>query len=299
MHATGQNIPSLKIDELVRRMNQANDTTYVINFWATFCKPCVAEIPAFIKLAHQYKTQKVKLVLVSLDLPSYYPKRIADFVKTKKWQTTVAWLNETNADHFCPMIDSGWSGAIPATVVINAKRGYKKFWEGDISAAAFEKELKQALAYGNTSGRSLKLMTPMNDVVKTGYYADTKNSIWGDLPSYATSFYSNDSTVFAVKEGTVISSVVVEDMQLLIIKNGQNYFSYSNLKTMLVKKGEKITAGQVIGFAAKDMDEGMSLVELYLSTEKETVILTKSDFVAGNKPKPAHRFSPMPGMEPE
>lgn len=145
LHAAGQHIPSLKIEELAQRMNQANDTTYVINFWATFCKPCVAEIPAFIKLAGQYKKQKVQLVLVSLDLPSYYPAKIAAFVKEKKWQTAVVWLNETNADHFCPMIDSSWSGAIPATVVVNAKRGYKKFWEGDISAAAFENELKQAL----------------------------------------------------------------------------------------------------------------------------------------------------------
>lgn len=141
--ATAQNIPSLKMDEVVKRMQQPNDTTYIINFWATFCKPCVAEIPAFIKLAEKYKAQKVQLLLVSLDLPSYYPKRIAAFAAARKWNAALAWLSETNADHFCPMIDSNWSGAIPATVVVNAKRGYKKFWEGELREQDLEMALKK------------------------------------------------------------------------------------------------------------------------------------------------------------
>ena len=136
-----QTIPKLKMTDVVQRMNQPNDTTYIVNFWATFCKPCVAEIPSFIQLAEKYKTQKVKLLLVSLDLPSYYPKKIATFVAAKKWKAAIAWLNETNADYFCPMADSNWSGAIPATVVVNAKRGYKKFWEGEVK----EEELQSVL----------------------------------------------------------------------------------------------------------------------------------------------------------
>lgn len=137
-----QTIAKLKMTDVVQRMNQPNDTTYIVNFWATFCKPCVAEIPSFIQLAEKYKTQKVKLVLVSLDLPSYYPKRIAAFVAAKKWNASVAWLNETNADYFCPMVDSAWSGAIPATVVVNAKRGYKKFWEGEVKEEALKSVLE-------------------------------------------------------------------------------------------------------------------------------------------------------------
>lgn len=147
--AGAQIIPKLKMAGVVQRMNQPNDTTYIINFWATFCKPCVEEIPGFLKVVEKYKKQKVKLILVSLDLPSYYPKRIADYVAKNKWKASIVWLNETNADIFCPMIDSSWSGAIPATVIVNAKRGYKKFWEGDMKEAAFEKELKEAVEFGN------------------------------------------------------------------------------------------------------------------------------------------------------
>jgi thiol-disulfide isomerase/thioredoxin len=141
-----QNIPALKMADVAQRINQPNDTTYIINFWATFCKPCVEEMPGLLKVAEKYKTQKVKLLLVSLDLSSYYPKRIAAFVTKNKWKASIAWLNETNADYFCPMIDSSWSGAIPATVVVNAKREYKKFWEGEVS----EVELTEAIEFATT-----------------------------------------------------------------------------------------------------------------------------------------------------
>ena len=140
---TAQDMPSLKMAEVVKRFSQKNDTVYVINFWATFCKPCVAEIPGFIKVANKYKN--VKLLLVSLDLPSFYPKRINTFAAKNKFNTNIAWLDETDADYFCPLIDSSWSGAIPATIVVNAKTGYKKFWEGDVKVDAFEKELKKAI----------------------------------------------------------------------------------------------------------------------------------------------------------
>jgi thiol-disulfide isomerase/thioredoxin len=139
-----QNIPKLKMAEVVKRFSQNTDTVYVINFWATFCKPCVKEIPDFIKIANKYKSNNVKLLLVSLDLPSFFPKRIAAFAAKNKFNTNLAWLDETDADYFCPLIDSNWSGTIPATIIVNAKTGYKKFLEDEVKADDFEKELKKA-----------------------------------------------------------------------------------------------------------------------------------------------------------
>ncbi|HEX2683392.1 MAG TPA: TlpA disulfide reductase family protein [Ferruginibacter sp.] len=141
----GQSIPKWKIEDVVRSFSAKSDTVYVVNFWATFCKPCNEEIPDFIRLTEKYKNQKVKLMLVSLDLPSYVPERLPAFIKKNKYNTNHVWLNETNADHFCPMIDQKWSGAIPATIIVNNKTGYRKFTEDQISAADFEKTLKEAL----------------------------------------------------------------------------------------------------------------------------------------------------------
>jgi len=149
-----QPIPKMKMADVVKTFSNGSDTVYVVNFWATFCKPCVGEIPSFIDVVKKYQGQKVKLLLVSLDLPNYYPKKIADFVKKNHFNTNIAWLNETNADIFCPMIDKKWSGAIPATIIINGKTGYKKFFEEEMTAEQFENEVKLALAKTNSIGKS-------------------------------------------------------------------------------------------------------------------------------------------------
>jgi len=143
--AHSQSIRKWKIEDVVKSYTKNNDTVYVVNFWATFCKPCIAEIPDFIRIIKKYEKQKVKLLLVSLDLASYYPSRIAAFAKKNKYNVPIVWLDETNADHFCPMIDVKWSGSIPSTIVVNNKTGYRKFTEGEMGAADFETMIKEAI----------------------------------------------------------------------------------------------------------------------------------------------------------
>ncbi|MEP6594533.1 MAG: TlpA disulfide reductase family protein [Ginsengibacter sp.] len=142
--AKSQNIPSWKINDVVKYMDKS-DSVLVINFWATFCKPCVEEIPYLQSISKKYADQKVKLLLVSLDLSAFYPIRIKNFAEENNYSSQIVWLNETNADYFCPKIDKSWSGVIPSTVIINRKKGYKKFFEEQMKAAQFERELKKAL----------------------------------------------------------------------------------------------------------------------------------------------------------
>lgn len=143
--AIGQSIPKWKITDFEKYVADSKDEVLVINFWATFCKPCVAEIPFFISITDKYKDQKVKLMLVSLDLPSFYPKKIADFAKKHKFNTNIVWLDETNADYFCPKVDAKWSGSIPATLIVNTKTGYRQFFEEEIEPQVFEEALKKAI----------------------------------------------------------------------------------------------------------------------------------------------------------
>jgi thiol-disulfide isomerase/thioredoxin len=145
LSAQSQQIAKWKITDVEKYMTAKNGEILVINFWATFCKPCVAEIPSFIKISEQYKDEKVKLLLVSLDLPSYYPTKVASFAKKHDFNTPIVWLNETNADYFCPKIDKAWSGSIPATLILNPATGYRKFFEEEITAENFEAELKKAI----------------------------------------------------------------------------------------------------------------------------------------------------------
>ena len=144
-NSMAQDIPKWKIADVEKYIQDNPNKVLVINMWATFCKPCVEEIPAFIKLTDQYKKNGVELLLVSLDLPSHYPKKIASFAKKQSFNAPIVWLDETNADYFCPLIDPKWSGSIPATLIIYPKTGYRAFFEEEIEAALLEKTIIEAL----------------------------------------------------------------------------------------------------------------------------------------------------------
>ncbi len=149
--SNSQSISKWKITDVEKYMSTKKGEILVINFWATFCKPCVAEIPSFIKMVDKYKSDNVKLLLVSLDLPSYYPAKITAFAKNHNFKTNIVWLAETNADYFCPKIDQKWSGSIPATLIINTKTGVRKFFEEEIPEATFEAALKEMISAEGTS----------------------------------------------------------------------------------------------------------------------------------------------------
>ncbi len=107
--------------------NQKNDTTYVINFWATWCKPCVEELPFFIELDNTYRDEKVKLILVSLDFKNQIDKKLIPFIETHKLEPEVVVLADPDANKWIPKIADEWSGAIPATLVYN--KNQRSFYE--------------------------------------------------------------------------------------------------------------------------------------------------------------------------
>jgi len=269
--ARGQQIPKWKIEDVVKSFSANNDTTYVVNFWATFCKPCIAEIPDFISITDKYKNKKVKLLLVSLDLPAFYPAKIAAFAKKNNYKTNIAWLNETDADRFCPMIDAKWSGAIPATIIVNNKTGYKRFAEDQISPADFEKYLNDAIS----GAAANKYMEPMNDAV--AIYDNPLDT--AHVKREFATFKSNDSSVYSIVGGKVSTVVRIDHMKVVIIEKDKLFYTYSNLEAALIKKGDEVKPGQLIGYAALDLDNLKPTVELYISTGEEYRVLTKEDFV--------------------
>ncbi len=107
--------------------NQQNDTTYVINFWATWCKPCVEELPFFVELYNTYKGQKVKLILVSLDFKKQIENKLIPFIETHNLQPEVVVLTDPDTNNWIPKIADEWSGSIPATLIYNKKK--RSFYE--------------------------------------------------------------------------------------------------------------------------------------------------------------------------
>jgi len=123
-----------------------SDHPLIVSFWATFCVPCNKEIPYFQSTVARYKDQGVELILVSLDLPDYFPDRINDFVRKRGYTAKVLWLNETDADYFCPKVDPKWSGGIPASLFVDNKTHYRRFFDRQLTEPQVEAEIKEMVA---------------------------------------------------------------------------------------------------------------------------------------------------------
>lgn len=142
--AQAQNVQAYKVEDLLAR-TQNKDTIYIINFWATWCGPCVKELPEFNELQEMYATKPVKVLMVSLDFEDAYPKKISSFIKKKNLLPEVVWLNETNANSFIPKIADEWQGSIPATLILYHKKDYRNFFEGIINSRQISRVVDRQL----------------------------------------------------------------------------------------------------------------------------------------------------------
>lgn len=138
---SAQQVKKVKIEE-IEEIIQKSDHPVVISFWATWCLPCIHEIPYLQETVKKYEDKKVELVLVSLDFKESFPAVIETFVKKNQYQASFYWLNETNADRFCPLIDAKWDGSIPATLFVNNKTNYRKFFDRQLTPLQAEATIK-------------------------------------------------------------------------------------------------------------------------------------------------------------
>ena len=132
----------IKWQELEKRIHAPNDTTYIFNFWATWCKPCVEELPDFERINEETQGQKVKVVLVSMDMSEWADTKVPDFMVKKNIQSEVVLLDEVDGNIYINKVDSSWSGAIPATLIVNNSNGYRYFHEGKLSYEELKEHIK-------------------------------------------------------------------------------------------------------------------------------------------------------------
>jgi len=139
-------LKSVNFEELRFVFLQNNDTLYLINFWATWCKPCIEELPDFMQIQADYEFSKpFKLILVSLDRPSAFESTLVPFLKNHSITADVYLLDDiTRMNEWIPAIDSTWSGAIPATVLYKNKQKLE-FHEQQLTKETLQSIISQYL----------------------------------------------------------------------------------------------------------------------------------------------------------
>jgi thiol-disulfide isomerase/thioredoxin len=136
--ALGQSVESVKLADLQKTIHGPSDKILVINFWATWCGPCIKELPLFEKL-HQ-DNKKVEVLLVSMDYdldPSI--EKVERFRARKNLQSKILFLTEHDPNSWIEKIDSRWSGALPATLIINSKNGKREFVQGEVEEGEIDR----------------------------------------------------------------------------------------------------------------------------------------------------------------
>lgn len=128
-------------DGLEPYLNKTDGTTFVINFWATWCAPCVKELPHFEALNKNYKDKDVEVILVSLDFPHQYDKKLKPFIKKHNLQSKILVLDDADMNTWIPKVNENWDGAIPVTVIYNKNK--REFYDTSFTYDELEKELKQ------------------------------------------------------------------------------------------------------------------------------------------------------------
>lgn len=130
-------------NELEPLLNIKDDKIYVINFWATWCAPCIKELPYFETLNKEYKSKNVEVILVSLDFPKQYDTKLKPFIVKHKLESKIVVLDDVDSNTWIPKVDKDWSGAIPATIIYNKNK--RAFYEKSFDLEELKIEVNKFL----------------------------------------------------------------------------------------------------------------------------------------------------------
>ena len=132
----------IKFEVVQKILESQNDEIQIINFWATWCGPCVKELPLFENLGKI--NPNIRVTLISLDFAEEFEK-VNAFIKRKKMTSTVLLLDEVDYNKWIDRVDRTWSGAIPATLIINSRTGKRKFVEKELVEGDLQKLINEVI----------------------------------------------------------------------------------------------------------------------------------------------------------
>lgn len=144
-YSANAQVKLLTLNELEQRVAKGNDTTYVVNFWATWCGPCVEELPYFEKLNNENAKKPFKVILMSLDFKSKLKTDVIPFVAKHKIKSEVYLVNEIDQQKFIDRVDKNWSGALPATLILNTDKKVRAFYEQAFTYEQLVKTISTAI----------------------------------------------------------------------------------------------------------------------------------------------------------
>lgn len=139
--AEGLELPVYGVDALDYFLKKKDGKVHVVNFWATWCAPCVKEIPYFEKVNAEYSKEEVEVTLISLDFEHQLEQKLIPFVR-KNLKSDVVVLLPGDENSFVEKVSKNWqTGAIPVTLIYNDNLSY--FIEGAVTYDQLVEKIEQ------------------------------------------------------------------------------------------------------------------------------------------------------------
>lgn len=141
--SVGQQVEVIKSKELFQILEHCEDENQILvfNFWATWCAPCIREIPQFESANTLNKN--IDVTLISLDEVELLNNKVIPFIIKKEIKSKVLLLDETDFNAIISKIDESWSGAIPATLIVDCKNGSRFFYEQEFKEGELIKTINK------------------------------------------------------------------------------------------------------------------------------------------------------------
>jgi thiol-disulfide isomerase/thioredoxin len=137
-----QSIEIIDVQDMQNIIDEDTDKTKVINFWATWCKPCIEELPYFEAVNANPEFENVEVILISLDFVEDLNTRVMTFVEKKELKSTIKLLDDVDYNSWIDKVDPSWSGAIPATLLVNTQADKRMFFEKQFKDSELDYLLK-------------------------------------------------------------------------------------------------------------------------------------------------------------
>jgi thiol-disulfide isomerase/thioredoxin len=139
----GQTVSIIGLDQLEARLANGADTSFIVNFWATWCGPCVKELPYFEQVENGSAGTNRKVLLVSLDFAEQLDSKVIPFIIDRGLKSEVVLMDEAKPNKWIPRVSTDWSGAIPATLFVNTEKKTRHFYEGSFKEGELETKLQE------------------------------------------------------------------------------------------------------------------------------------------------------------
>jgi thiol-disulfide isomerase/thioredoxin len=126
-------------------LEQSKGKVTLINFWATWCPPCVKEFPELVKLYNNYKEKDFSVVFISLDDKSDFDNKLIPFLKKQNVDFVSYFGDFKDPMVLIDFVDKSWQGEIPFTLIYDKEGSMKAKFIGNKTYNQFETEILKYL----------------------------------------------------------------------------------------------------------------------------------------------------------